>query len=91
MFIHFLAPQGKLYQRLLALEQLLGSIPPILIGQRHPRPREPQHGISTEEWSNVMRRVLEDHEPLRQVTADYGVPRETISRLLRTSADERAG
>jgi len=27
VLIHFLAPHGKLYQRLLALEQLLGSIP----------------------------------------------------------------
>ncbi|HLQ30896.1 MAG TPA: hypothetical protein VK140_16800 [Ktedonobacteraceae bacterium] len=35
VLIHFLAPHGKLYQRLLALEQLLGSIPPITIAQRH--------------------------------------------------------
>jgi hypothetical protein len=35
VLIHFVAPHGKLYQRLLILEQLLGSIPPIAIAQRH--------------------------------------------------------
>jgi hypothetical protein len=91
VLIHFIAPQGKLYQRLLALEQVLGSIPPLLTVQHHPGPREPHHGIPTEEWPNVLRRVLEDHEPLRQVAAAYGVSYETIRRLLRASRKKKAG
>jgi Bacterial regulatory proteins, gntR family len=51
--------------------------------QEHRGPREPQHGIPSEEWPQVVRRVLEHHEPLRQVAADYEVSRETIRRILR--------
>src|SRR5205823_6063120 len=91
VLIHFLAPHGKLYQRLLALEQVPGSIPPIVSAQQHPGPRESHHGIPAEEWPNVMRRVRENHESLRQVAAAYGVSHETIRRLLRASDKERAG
>jgi hypothetical protein len=77
VLIHFLAPYGKLYQRLPALEQVPGSIPPIISAQQHPGPRDPQHGIPSEEWPNVVRRVRENHEPLRQVAADYGVSRDS--------------
>src|SRR6266480_4522860 len=91
VLIHFLAPHGKLYRRLLALEQLLGSIPPIVSAQQHPGPRESHHGIPPEEWPNVVRRVREHHESLRQVATDYGVSRETVRRLLRTSSINRAG
>jgi hypothetical protein len=38
-----------------------------------------------------MRRVHEYHESLRQVATDYGVSRETVRRLLRTSGEKRAG
>ena len=76
MLIHFVAPHGKLLQRLLALEQLHGSLPPLLPSQQHPGPRGPQHSISLEEWPNVVRRVVENHESLRQVAAgDARVPR----------------
>src|SRR6266480_7671302 len=91
VLIHFLAPHGKLYQRLLALEQLLGSIPPFLTAQEHPGPREPQHSIPAEEWPKVVRRVSENREPLRQVAADYGVSYETIRRLLRAFRKKKAG
>ncbi|SRR6266700_6171528 len=37
VLIHFVAPHGKLYQRLLALEQMLGNIPPIINAQRYTR------------------------------------------------------
>ncbi len=37
VLVHFVAPHGKLYQRLLILEQLLGSIPPIIIPKRQTR------------------------------------------------------
>ena len=88
---HFLAPHGKLFQRLLALEQVPGSIPSLLTAQEHPVPREPQHGIPVEEWPKVVRRVSENREPLRQVAADYGVSYETIRRLLRAFRKKKAG
>ena len=91
MLIHFLAPHGKLYQRLLALEQVLGSIPPLVSAQQHPGPREPHHGIPPEEWPNAVRRVRENHESLRQVATDYGVSDETIRCLLRASRKKKAG
>ena len=91
MLIHFVAPLGKLFQRLLALEHLLGSIPPLLPSQRNAGPREPHYGIPMEEWPNVERRVIEHHESLRQVAADYGVSYETVRRILRTSRNHRAG
>ena len=91
MLIHFVAPHGKLHQRLLALEQMLGTLPPIVSAQQHPGPREPHHGIPAEEWPNVVRRVLEQHESLRHVAAAYGVSHETIRRILRTSRHHRAG
>ena len=91
MLIHFVAPHGKLSQRLLALEQLLGSIPPLLTSQQYAGPREPQYGIPMEEWPNVVRRVMENHESLRQVAAAYGVSHETVRRILRTSRNHRAG
>ena len=91
MLIHFVAPHGKLYHRLLALEHILGSIPPLPTTQKHPGLREPQHAIPPEEWSNVVRRVREQHESLRQVAAQYGVSHETVRRLLRGYGKERAG
>ena len=91
MLIHFVAPYGKLLQRLLALEQLLGSIPPLLPSQQHAGPREPHYGIPPEEWPNVVRRVIEHHESLRQVAAEYGVSHETVRRILRASRNHRAG
>jgi hypothetical protein len=91
VLIHFVAPHGKLYHRLLAREHLLGSLPPLLTSQQYAGPREPHYGIPPEEWPNVLRRVIEHHESLRQVAADYGVSHETIRRLLRTSRHHRAG
>jgi len=91
VLIHFLAPYGKLYQRLLTLEQVLGSIPPLGSEQQYPGPRESHHGIPPEEWPNVVRRVCEHHDSLRQVAADYGVSQETVKRLLRAAREKRAG
>lgn len=91
MLIHFVAPHGKLLQRLLALEQLLGSLPPLVTSQQYAGPPEPHYGIPPEEWPNVVRRVIEHHKSLRQVANDYGVFRETIRRILRTAGKERAG
>ena len=91
VLIHFVAPHGKLLQRLLALEQLPGSLPPLLTSQQYAGPREPHHGIPTEEWPNVVRCVIENHESLRQVAAEYGVSYETARRILRASRHHRAG
>jgi hypothetical protein len=91
VLIHFVAPHGKLLQRLLVLEQLLGSIPPLLTPQQYAGPREPQYSISSEEWPNVVRRVIENHEALRHVAADYGVSHETVRRVLRSCGKESAG
>ena len=91
VLVLFLAPHGKLYHQLLALEQVLGTIPPIVSAQQHPGPREPHYGIPTEAWPNVVRRVREHHDSLRQVAADYGVSHETVRRLLRASHERRAG
>ena len=91
MFIHFVAPHGKLHQRLFALEHVLGSLPPIVSAQQHPGPRESHHGIPAEEWPNVVRRVREQHESFRRVAAEYGVSRETVRRLLRSRGKESAG
>ena len=91
MLIHFVAPRGKLLQRLLTLEQLLGILPPLLTSQRYAGPREPNSGIPLEEWPNVVRRVIEHYESLRQVAAEYGVSHETVRRLLRSSRNHRAG
>ena len=93
MSIHFVAPHGKLLQRLLALEHLLGSLPPLLPSQQYAGPRELHYGIPPEAWANVIRRVMENHESLRRVAADYGVSHETVRRILRTSRNRnhRAG
>jgi hypothetical protein len=91
VFIHFVPPLGKLLQRLLALEHLLGSIPPLLPSQQSSDLRKPHYGIQPEAWPNVVRRVMEHHESLRQVASDHGVSHETIRRILRTSRNHRAG
>ena len=82
VLIHFIAPHGKLYQRLLGLEQVLGSIPPILATQERPGLKQARQGIPSHEWPTVLARVLENHESYRKVANDYGVSRETIRRLV---------
>jgi hypothetical protein len=67
VLIHFIAPHGKLYHSLLTLEQVLGSIPPLISEQQLPGPCEPHHAIPLEERPNVARRVIENPESLRQV------------------------
>jgi hypothetical protein len=91
VLIHFLAPHGKLPQKLLALEHLLGSIPSLPSTQEHPGPCEPHHAIPPEAWLDVVHRVREHHEPFRQVATDYGVSHETIRRLLRGCGKESTG
>ncbi len=66
VLIHFVAPQGKLYQQLQIL-LMKEQVPPLLFTTGHPGPNEPLHGIPTQEWPNVLHRVIENLEPLRQL------------------------
>ncbi|HZT99029.1 MAG TPA: hypothetical protein VFA10_05185 [Ktedonobacteraceae bacterium] len=52
---------------------------------RHPGPTKPRRAIPSEEWPTVLRRVVENQEPLRQVARDYGVSYETIRRIIRAA------
>ena len=59
---------------------------------RHPGAAKPQHGIPAVEWPTVLRRVVENQEPLRQVADDYGVSYETIRRIvIAARKQEKAG
>ena len=91
VLIHFLAPHGKLYKELLALEQMLGSIPPIIIAQRNPGSTKPRYGIPPEEWPTILHRVIENQEPLRTIAGDDGVSYETVRRIIRTARVRRTG
>ncbi len=85
------ASTGKLYKKLLALEQVLGSIPPIITTQRHLGSANPQYGIPPEEWPTLLHRVIENQEPLRTVAGEYGVSYETVRRIIRTARVRRTG
>jgi hypothetical protein len=43
---------------------------------------KPRHGIPPEEWPKVLRRVVENQEPLRKVASDYDVSYETVRRVV---------
>jgi len=45
-------------------------------------PKETWHRIPSEEWPTVLRRVVENQEPLRKVADDYGVSYETVRRTV---------
>ncbi len=57
--------------------------------QRHPGPDQPHWKISISEWPTVLRRVEENHEPLRQVAKDYNVSYEAVRRVLRAARNQR--
>jgi hypothetical protein len=60
--------------------------------KRHPGPVKPHYGIPAEEWPAVLRRVVENQEPLRQVANDYGVSYETVRRtVMATRQQSNAG
>jgi hypothetical protein len=83
----FLAPHGKLYVKLQrVLEQLQACITnPSPILKERSSPPKPPNGIPVVEWPNVLRRVIENGESLRQVAADYGVSYETVRRTVRAA------
>jgi len=73
----FLAPSGKLYQKLqhlLAEDEKAQRSAPSIIPHRRPGPRNPAYGIPASEWQTVLKRVLEKKEPLRKVAEDWTAP-----------------
>ncbi|HCF88064.1 MAG TPA: hypothetical protein DEV72_23010 [Ktedonobacter sp.] len=73
-------------QRLLAEEETAGgSHPPVVIKHRRPGPKNQADGVPASEWPTVLRRVVEQKEPLRTVAAAYGVSHETIRRVVRAA------
>ena len=82
----FLAPSGKLYQKLQRFlaedEKVQRCTPGVVEKQRRPGPKKPRYGIPASQWPTVLDRVLEKKEPLRKVADDYGVSYETIRRLI---------
>lgn len=83
----FQIPTSTLYKKLQHVLSV-NIIPPVIETQRRPGPKEIPYGIPAEEWQTVLKRV-ESHESYRKVAADYGVSRETIRRLVRTSKKAR--
>jgi hypothetical protein len=92
IFYLFLAPSGRLYQRVQHLlsedETAAGSTPPVVIKYQLPGPKHPAYGIPASHWPTVVHRVVEKKEPLSTVAAEYGVSHETIRRLIRAATKE---
>jgi hypothetical protein len=85
IFYLFLIPSGLLYQkvqRLLAEDETPEESHPPIVKHRWPGPKRPIYGIPASEWPTVVRRIMEQKEPLRTVAAAYGVSRETIRRII---------
>jgi hypothetical protein len=92
IFSLFLAPSGKLYQkvqRLLAGDELVQSSNPPLLKRRRPGPKHPNYGIQADLWPIIVQRVVEQKEPLRTVAAAFGVSHETIRRIMRHVQNQR--
>ena len=92
IFYLFLIPWGILYQklqRLLAEDETPEESHPPVMKHRRPGPRRPINGLPASEWPTVVRRVVEQKEPLRTVAAAYGVSHETIRRIIRQVLKQR--
>ncbi len=66
-------------------EEALENPVVVSLSQRRPGPDAPQRKIPVSEWPNVVRRVVENQEPLCKVADDYGVSYETIRRTVRVA------
>lgn len=66
-------------------DQALDNPVIISLAQRRPGPDKPQWRIPYSEWPKVIRRVVENQEPLRKVANDYGVSYETVRRVVRAA------
>ncbi len=81
----FLEPRGKLYLKLhqvLAQLQVELNVPLASVARKRSASAKLKHGISPTEWSNVVRRVVENQESLRKVAKEYNVSYETVRRVL---------
>jgi len=93
VLVHYHCPTSFLYQqlqRLLQQDVENAGHSPVPVMPRHPGPTKPRRRIPAEEWPTVLRRVVENHEPLRQVARDYGVSYETIRRVVRAASKQRS-
>ncbi len=94
MLTLYLAPDGELYihlQALLAQDQT-SIIPfPTHTTQRRPGPKKPRRSIPSIEWPTVVRRIIDNQEPLRKVAEDYGVSHETVRRTVRSAYKQQRG
>ena len=92
MLIHFHSPSSFLFQKfqqLLQHDQNRARDAPVLpLTKRHPGPAKPGYGIPAEEWPTVLRRVVENQEPLRRVADDYGVSYETVRRTVKVARQQ---
>ncbi|WP_157506384.1 hypothetical protein [Ktedonobacter racemifer] len=90
----YLEPDGELYiklQALFAQDQACILPLPLLTTQRRPGPKKPRRGIPSIEWPTVVRRVIDNQEPLRKVAENYGVSHETIRRTVRAACQQSTG
>src|SRR5207248_2982565 len=82
----FLAPTGRLYQKVQPLlaeeERAEGSSPPAASKQRRPGPKQSADSLPTGPWPTVVHRVVEQNEPLPTVAEADGVSHEPIRRLI---------
>ena len=69
-------------------EQALTNPVVLSLKQRSPGPDEPKWKIPPAEWASVVRRVVENREPLRKVAEDYDVSYETVRRVVRATATD---
>ncbi|WP_201371192.1 hypothetical protein [Ktedonobacter robiniae] len=60
----------------------------VSLSQRRPGPDTPPWKIPASEWPNVVRRVLENQEPLRKVAEEYRVSYETIRCVIRAACKQ---
>ena len=91
MLTLYLAPDGELYvllQDLLAQDQVSIITLPTVTTPRKPGPKKPRRSIPSIEWSAVVRRVVDNEEPLRKVAEDYGVSYETVRRTINRLAND---
>jgi hypothetical protein len=93
IFYLFLIPSGVLYQKVQHLltegEPTESSHHPDVIKHRRPGPKHPAYAIPASEWTTVVQRLVEQKEPLRVVSAAYGVSQETIRRIMRHVKKQR--
>jgi hypothetical protein len=92
VLIHFHSLSSLLsqkFQQLLQQNQNRASDAPMLpLTKRHPGPVKPRYGIPAEEWPTVLRRVVENQEPLRRVADDYSVSYETVRRTVKVARQQ---